>query len=232
MIRLLLIDDDVALTTLLAEYLQKDGFHLTVVNDGITGLRRCQQQQFDLIILDVMMPQLDGISVLKQLRQFSHTPVIMLTARGEGLDKVLGLELGADDYLAKPCLPRELSARIKAILRRSRQQLQHHTLTNGDLSVQPASRQVLCGKREITLTGTEFNILYLLVSCSGTILSKAEISQQALGRTLGAYDRSIDVHISHIRQKLGPHPQAMQWITAVRGKGYQFNTQNTINEGL
>lgn len=231
MIRLLLIDDDATLTTLLAEYLQKDGFHLSVVNDGIAGLRRCQQQQFDLIILDVMMPLLDGITVLKQLRQFSQTPVIMLTARGEELDKVLGLELGADDYMAKPCLPRELSARIKAILRRSRQQLQHNVLTSGDLSVQTASRQVMCGQREIVLTGTEFNILYLLVSCSGSLLSKAEISQQALGRSLGAYDRSIDVHISHIRQKLGPHPQGLQWITAVRGKGYQFNIQHPANRG-
>lgn len=225
MIRLLLIDDDVTLTTLLAEYLQKDGFHLTVVNDGITGLRRSQQQPFDLIILDIMMPQLDGISVLKQLRQFSQTPVIMLTARGEELDKVLGLELGADDYMAKPCLPRELSARIKAILRRSTQQRQPNILTSGDLSVQTSNRQVLCGQREIALTGTEFNILYLLVSCSGSILSKAEISQQALGRSLGAYDRSIDVHISHIRQKLGSHPLGLQWITVVRGKGYQFNIQ-------
>ena len=222
MIRLLLIDDDITLTTLLAEYLQKDGFHLTVINDGITGLRSCQQQQFDLIILDVMMPQLDGISVLKQLRHFSNVPVIMLTARGEDLDKVIGLELGADDYIAKPCLPRELSARIKAILRRVQQNNSQTELKLGALHIKPVNRSVSLHQQIIELTGAEFNILYLLTQYAGTIVSKAELSQQALGKPLGSYDRNIDVHISHIRQKLGKPPAGQQWITSVRGKGYQF----------
>ncbi|NRQ44599.1 response regulator transcription factor [Rheinheimera sp. YQF-2] len=222
MLHLLLIDDDTQLTALLAEYLQRDGFHITIANNGAAGLEHCRQQMFNLVILDVMMPQLDGISVLKQLRRFSNIPVIMLTARGEGPDKVIGLELGADDYIAKPCLPRELSARIKAILRRVQHNTSQTELQLGALRIKPVNRSVLLQLDNIELTGAEFSILYLLAQHAGYIISKADLSQQALGKPLGSYDRSIDVHISHIRQKLGKPPAGQQWITAVRGKGYQF----------
>ncbi|MGP9801744.1 response regulator [Rheinheimera sp. NSM] len=222
MLHILLIDDDVQLTALLAEYLQKDGFKVTSANNGAVGLEFCQQQMVDLVILDVMMPQLDGISVLKQLRRDSNIPVIMLTARGEDLDKVIGLELGADDYIAKPCLPRELSARIKAILRRVQQNNSQTELQLGALRIKPVNRSVSLQQHNIELTGAEFSILYILAQNAGNIVSKIELSQQALGKPLGSYDRNIDVHISHIRQKLGKPPQGQQWITSVRGKGYQF----------
>ncbi|MDP2716156.1 response regulator transcription factor [Rheinheimera sp.] len=222
MLHILLIDDDVQLTALLAEYLQKDGFNVSSANNGAAGLECCQKQAVDLVILDVMMPQLDGISVLKQLRRDSNIPVIMLTARGEDLDKVIGLELGADDYIAKPCLPRELSARIKAILRRVQQSRNQTELQLGALCIKPVNRSVSLQQHNIELTGAEFSILYLLAQHAGHVISKAELSQQALGKPLGSYDRSIDVHISHIRQKLGKPPAGQQWVTSVRGKGYQF----------
>lgn len=222
MSRLLLIDDDVALTSLLAEYLQKDGFEVTVQNQAIAGLACFRQRTFDLLILDIMMPALDGVTLLKQIRQSSNVPVIMLTARGDDLDKVVGLELGADDYLAKPCLPRELSARIRAILRRVQQHQQHTELHCGALTIRSASRSVYLAQQQIELTGAEFSLLYLLAQKAGQVISKAELSEKALGKPLSNFDRSIDVHISHIRQKLGKPPTGQQWITAIRGKGYQF----------
>lgn len=225
MIKLLLIDDDKQLTSLLSDYLQRDDFFVNVANNGAQGLQYCQQQQFDLVILDVMMPLLDGISLLKQLRQFSNVPVIMLTARGEDLDKVIGLELGADDYMAKPCLPRELSARIKAILRRAQYNQQQVDIEYGGICLKPASRTAFFQQNALNLTGAEFNILSVLVQHAGKIISKSELSQHALGKPLSAYDRSIDVHISHIRQKLAQFQPGQQWISAVRGKGYQFLCQ-------
>lgn len=222
MTRLLLIDDDVQLTGLLAEYLKKDGFDVTVHNSAMTGLACLRQNSFDLLILDVMMPLMDGITLLREIRHSNGIPVIMLTARGDDLDKVVGLELGADDYVAKPCLPRELTARIKAILRRVQHQQQYTELQCGELNIRSSSRTVYLQKQKIELTGAEFSILYLLAQKAGQIISKAELSEQALGKPLSSFDRSIDVHISHIRQKLGPRPEGRQWITAVRGKGYQF----------
>ncbi|MDP5138445.1 response regulator transcription factor [Rheinheimera baltica] len=229
--RLLLIDDDIQLTSLLAEYLQKDGFDVTSYNDGFAGLSCLQQQQFDLLILDIMMPTLDGISLLKRLRQTNNMPVIMLTARGDEFDRVVGLELGADDYLAKPCLPRELTARIRAILRRVQQPSkpqQHSALQYGALMINTVNRSVYVDQKLVELTGAEFNVLYLLTQNAGQILSKAALSEQALGRALSSFDRSIDVHISHIRQKLGKLPNGQYWITAVRGKGYQFTYAKTL----
>lgn len=177
----------------------------------------------DLILLDVMMPGMDGIMVLKRLRQMSDKPVLMLTARGDDIDKVIGLELGADDYVAKPCLPRELVARIRAILRRM--QLQQQTelkLQQGPLLLTPANRAALLDGVPLELTGAEFSLLWLLVSQAGRIVSKADLSLQGLGKSLTQYDRSIDVHISNIRQKLGKRADNQPWIEAVRGKGYQW----------
>lgn len=223
MTHLLLIDDDQALSNLLAEYLRNDGFAVTTAATGAAALTLCRQQQFDLLILDVMMPVMDGIAVLTQLRRFSSVPVIMLTARGEGMDKVIGLELGADDYVAKPCLPRELVARVKAILRRTAQSNQH-SLQFGALSINPASRSASIDQQKLSMTGAEFSLLYLLAQRAGQIISKTELSEQALGKPLGPYDRSIDVHICHIRQKLG----STHWISAIRGKGYQFTDISTL----
>lgn len=223
MAHLLLIDDDKALTGMLATYLQREGFVVSVANYGLSGLNLALTQPIDLVVLDVMMPQLDGISLLKRLRQLSDKPVLMLTARGDDIDRVVGLELGADDYVAKPCLPRELVARIRAILRRMQLQQQPDLqLTEGPLRLTPASRSAAVYERELDLTGAEFSLLWLLVSQAGRIVSKADLSVQGLGKTLLQYDRSIDVHISNIRQKLGSRPDGQPWIEAVRGKGYQW----------
>jgi len=219
----LLIDDDKQLTAMLATYLEREGFEVTVVNDGQQGLNVALQQHYDLLVLDVMMPLLDGVTILKRLRQVSDKPVLMLTARGDDIDRVLGLELGADDYVPKPCLPRELVARIRAILRRVQmQQTPDLELREGPLVLTPANRHASCDGRELALTGAEFSLLWLLVSQAGRIVSKADLSSQGLGKTLTQYDRSIDVHISNIRQKLGPRPDGGAWIEAVRGKGYQW----------
>lgn len=223
MAHLLLIDDDSALTSMLATYLQREGFSITIANDGHTGLKLALTQGFDLVVLDVMMPGMDGVAVLQKLRQVSDRPVLMLTARGDDIDKVIGLELGADDYVAKPCLPRELVARIRAILRRMQLQQQSDLrLQEGPLLLTPASRSAMFNGVALELTGAEFSLLWLLVSQAGRIVSKADLSQQGLGKTLTQYDRSIDVHISNIRQKLGKRSDGQHWIEAVRGKGYQW----------
>jgi len=175
-------------------------------------------------VLDVMMPGLDGISLLKQIRQVSQVPVLMLTAKGDDIDKVLGLELGADDYVAKPCLPRELMARIRAILRRMQQQQSAELveLTVGALVLDSGNRQARLGEQVLILTGAEFSVLWCLAAQVGKVVSKAELSQAALGKTLTQYDRSLDVHINNIRQKLGKRADDQNWISAVRGKGYQL----------
>jgi DNA-binding response OmpR family regulator len=221
--KLLLIDDDAALTAMMATYLQREGFSVLVANDGVTGLDYVFSQDPDLIVLDVMMPGMDGIMVLKRLRQMSDKPVLMLTARGDDIDKVIGLELGADDYVAKPCLPRELVARIRAILRRMQLQQQPDlSLQQGPLLLRPANRAASLDGVPLELTGAEFSLLWLLVSQAGRIVSKADLSLQGLGKSLTQYDRSIDVHISNIRQKLGKRADNQPWIEAVRGKGYQW----------
>lgn len=220
---ILLIDDDFELTSMLSTYLQREGFVVQVANDSQLGLRLAISGQFDLLVLDVMMPGLDGISLLRQLRQDSKVPVIMLTAKGDDIDKVLGLELGADDYVAKPCLPRELVARIRAILRRVQQQQDEPTEVRvGPLVLEPGSRKVWVNGQQVQLTGAEFSVLCVLACHAGRLVSKADLSSQALGKTLTQYDRSLDVHISNIRQKLGKRPEEQAWIEAVRGKGYQL----------
>lgn len=220
---LLLIDDDQELTSMLSTYLQREGFVVQVANDSQLGLRQAIAGPYELLVLDVMMPGLDGISLLRQIRQHSKVPVIMLTAKGDDIDKVLGLELGADDYVAKPCLPRELVARIRAILRRVQQQQDEPTEVRvGPLALEPGSRQAWVDGQQIQLTGAEFSVLWVLACQAGRLVSKAELSLQALGKTLTQYDRSLDVHISNIRQKLGKRADDQAWIEAVRGKGYQL----------
>lgn len=220
---LLLIDDDRELTSMLSTYLQREGFVVQVANDSLHGLRKAVSGHYELLVLDVMMPGLDGISLLRQIRQHSNVPVIMLTAKGDDIDKVLGLELGADDYVAKPCLPRELVARIRAILRRVQQQQDEPVEVRvGPLTLDPGSRKAWVNGQTVQLTGAEFSVLWVLACQAGRLVSKAELSLQALGKTLTQYDRSLDVHISNIRQKLGKREGDQAWIEAVRGKGYQL----------
>ncbi len=221
---LLLIDDDQELTELLSEYLGSQGFTITLAHDGESGLHKANATQFDLILLDVMLPKMDGFEVLKQLRLTNKTPVLMLTARGDDFDRIFGLELGADDYLPKPFNHRELVARIKAMTRRMEhiQSLhQQNDIELNEVKLDFASRQVTCAGHEVQLTGTEFQILQLLMKCPGEIVSKEVISKEVLGRRLAPFDRSIDMHLSNIRKKLQVHSD-IEKVKTVRGAGYIF----------
>jgi DNA-binding response OmpR family regulator len=218
---ILIIDDDRELCALIAEFLLLEGFTTHACHDGNEAVAHCRDQQYDAIVLDVMLPGLQGLEVLRRLRGFSATPVLMLTARGEDTDRIVGLEMGADDYLPKPCNPRELAARLRAILRRSRAGESRVELVVGNTRIDPARRSASHGDIELRLTSAEFNILQVLLERAGTVVDKEILSQQALGRGLSAYDRSIDVHVSKIRKKLAAAGGG-QPIVNVRGVGYQF----------
>ncbi|HEX8779433.1 MAG TPA: response regulator transcription factor [Rhodanobacter sp.] len=222
MTRILIADDDRALCGLLAEYLQREGFDVDLAHDGGAALARLHNaaQRPDLLILDVMMPGRDGLETLRELRVKYRLPVIMLSARGEPVDRVVGLELGADDYLAKPCLPRELLARIRAQLRRHAPAAAAGDLQLGVLRLLPGERRALVGERELALTGAEFQLLLALAQHAGELVDKARLTRLALGRELERYDRSIDVHVSRLRHKLAEASAQAPRIDAVRGAGY------------
>lgn len=225
MTKLLLVDDDIELTTMLKDYLQGEGFLITAVNDGESAIREVNNNDYALVVLDVMMPGMTGIEVLSRIRLHNQLPVLMLTARGDDIDRIIGLELGADDYVPKPCMPRELVARIRAILRRTRPDPNannHEPLQVGALSLAPEKRQASLNGELLELTSTEFNLLEVLVQQAGQTVSKNDLSLRALGRNLTRYDRSIDVHMSSIRHKLGNLPDGRSWIQTVRGIGYQL----------
>ena len=220
----LIIDDDTELTDLLVEYLEPEGFTFVCIHDGEHGAKRAKNQVFDAIILDVMLPGLNGFEVLKSIREHSDTPVLMLTARGDDIDRIVGLEIGADDYLQKPCNPRELVARLRAILRRSQKLTMHKPLIEHEhISVDCSKRIVTVEGQELELTNTEFNIIEMLIKSPGQAFSKEELTEYALGRKYTAYDRSIDVHISNLRNKLGDDKTGEGLIKTVRGFGYMFN---------
>ena len=229
---ILLIDDDHELAELLVDYLAQQGFMVHCCFDGQSGLEQAYSNKFDLILLDVMMPKLNGFEVLKALGKEHKTPVLMLTAKGDNDDKVRGLELGADDYLAKPFHHQELLARINAILRRiqlvnqQNQQAFHQensVLCVNNIELNHATRAVSCHGHFIELTGTEYQILTLLIEHHGQIIAKDTISEQVLGRKLSPFDRSIDVHIGNIRRKFLPFC-SVEKIKTVRGAGYLFLT--------
>jgi DNA-binding response OmpR family regulator len=216
----LLADDDIELSGMLAEYLEREGFAVTAVHDGESAARLAAGGAYQIVVLDVMMPRVDGVEALRRIRQASRVPVIMLTARGDDVDRIIGLELGADDYVAKPCTPRELAARLRAILRR----MQPHAENAGPLAVSglalwPEKRRVEWRGRPIELTSMEFNLLEVLMRNAGRVVSKKDLSEQALGRPLARFERSVDVHLSSIRQKLG---DAAALIRTVRGQGYHL----------
>lgn len=219
---ILLIDDDVELADMLSEYITNQGFEVDCVHDGEQGLQQALCNNYALVLLDVMMPNMDGFEVLKRLRHESLVPVIMLTAKGDDFDRIFGLELGADDYIPKPFNHRELLARIKAITRRIEhinQGQPRAELHFADLSVCMHSRSASANDIALTLTGTEFAILHLLLQDPGAIVSKEQISEQVLGRRLAPYDRSIDMHVSNLRKKVAEHVQNER-IRTVRGAGY------------
>jgi two-component system, OmpR family, response regulator len=223
--KVLLIDDDVELVQMLKEYIEQEGFDVQVAHDGVAGVQMILQQPFDIVVLDVMMPRLNGIETLKAIRQHSNIPVIMLTAKGDNTDRIVGLELGADDYVPKPSSPRELVARIRAILRRVQplETANESTkITVGALCIWPAQRLVEWGSQPIMLTSSEYSLLEVLAKNAGQIVSKQDLSQQALGRPLVRFDRSIDVHLSSIRHKLGLLPDGRHCIQTVFRSGYQL----------
>ena len=223
---ILIIDDDTELSHLIREYLEAEGLKVSQAFDGAAGADAALTEGIALVILDVMMPGMDGIATLRKIRESSTVPVLMLTARGDDVDRIVGLELGADDYVPKPCTPRELLARIRAILRR------YHANDNapgkpasieaGQLTVWPARRHAEFAGQALTLTGAEFGLLETLASHAGEVVSKETLSAKGLGRPLARYDRSVDVHISSIRQKLGKREDDSSWIQTVRGQGYQL----------
>lgn len=221
--KLLLTDDDIELAGMLKEYLQQEGFDVTVAHDGVTAEQYVLAGQFDLMILDVMMPVQDGIQTLRNIRSNSSIPVIMLTAKGDNNDKITGLELGADDYVPKPCTPRELVARVRAILRRIQSNTSRtYVISVGDLKVWSAQRRAEWQDHVLELTSTEFNLLEILARHAGAVVSKEELSLQALGRPLAKFDRSIDVHLSSIRQKIAQYSDNPNVIQTVYRMGYQL----------
>lgn len=224
MIRVLLVDDDEELAAMLREYLDQEGFEATAVHDGESGVAEALSGRYAIAVLDVMMPRVNGVEALRRIRATSRLPVLMLTAKGDDIDRILGLELGADDYVPKPCTPRELVARIRAILRRGEASGEDPTgaLSNGPLTLWPARRAAEWTGRPLDLTSTEFTLLEVLARSAGKVVSKRELSELGLGRPLARFDRSIDVHVSSLRHKLGPRADGQSWIQTVRGVGYQL----------
>jgi DNA-binding response OmpR family regulator len=225
--RILLVDDDAELLAMLREYLTVEGFEVATAADGATGVERAVAGGVDLVVLDVMLPRLSGLEALRRLRRTSAIPVLMLTAKGDDVDRIVGLELGADDYLPKPFNPRELVARMRALLRRSRASADAggaspEELRAGDAVVRPGERVAAWRGQALELTSTEFNLLEALVRNAGRVLSKADLSEQVLGRSMTRYDRGIDMHVSNLRRKLGTLTDGRSPIQTVRGIGYQF----------
>jgi two-component system response regulator CpxR len=219
---ILLADDDTELSGLLKEYFESEGFDVRLASDGTKALEEARKPGLDLAVLDVMMPGMSGMDVLKQLREDSKLPVIMLTARGDDMDRILGLELGADDYVPKPCNPRELLARIRAVMRRGQGPVDQSVISLDDLELNHASRILLKSGQPVDLTSTEFSILYALLQDSGEVVSKRDLYLSALGREPVPHDRSVDMHVSNLRRKLGSDPRGDDRIETIRGIGYQY----------
>ncbi|TLU76215.1 response regulator [Mannheimia varigena] len=236
--KILLIDDDVEFTELLIELLSLEGFNITVVHNGQEGLNKLESNFYDLVLLDVMMPVLNGLETLKQIRQKYLVPVLMLSARDDQIDRILGLELGADDYLPKPFNDRELVARIKAILRRTarlpdpinknsklnKNENSSKLLNFAGVQLHPGRQEVSYQGNILDLTGTEFALLFLLMRNPGEVLSRDLLSLEILGKQLTPYDRAIDMHISNLRKKLPEREDGLPWFKTLRGKGYLLVT--------
>lgn len=228
--RVLLVDDDVQLCKLLAERLATEGFIMETVNDGSRGLELALSTTYALVILDLMLPRMGGFDVLRRLRKISPVPVLILTARGEDSDRILGLEMGADDYVQKPFNPRELVARIRAILRRTGgNEAAAGPLVVGDIRIDPAVREAWLEDALLNLTSSEFALLEAFMREPGRVLSREQLTEAVLGRHLGPFDRVIDVHVSNLRRKLGP-AQDGQRIKAVRGSGYLFASRPSTKD--
>lgn len=225
--RILIIDDDEELCELVSEYLAVEGFEISCVNDGESGLREALKGEHDIVILDVMLPKMNGFDVLRNLRLESKLPVIMLTARGDDMERIVGLEIGADDYLPKPFNPRELAARLRAILRRAAPDAEGSDAASERIDVDgvqlsPASRTVVRDGEELNLTSVEFGLLRELLAEAGKIVKKEDLSEHVLERRLSPYDRSLDMHISNLRKKLGARSDGSDRIKTIRSVGYIY----------
>jgi len=223
--RILVIDDDAELCKLVARYLSAEGFQIETVRTSKQGVDRALSGEHDLVVLDVMLPAMDGFEVLRRLRAESRIPVLMLTARGDDFDRILGLEIGADDYLPKPFNPRELAARIRAILRRaaaSASTQNGSAVVIGDLELNAGSRLVRLRSKALDLTTVEFDLLERFLKSAGRIVRREELVKEVLGREFSPFDRSIDTHVCNLRRKLGPYQDGTERIKGVRGVGYLF----------
>ena len=225
--RILIIDDDIELCALLSEYLSQENFTIESVHDGERGTNMALSGGYGMVILDVMLPGgISGFEVLQRIRAKETVPVLMLSARGEDIDRIVGIEMGADDYLPKPFNPRELLARIRTILRRAKSSSREIYAGEdgickvGDIRLDVRTRLVHCAEKPVELTGAEFSILEMLMKSPGQVLTREEMAMQVLGRPLSPYDRSIDVHVSRLRKKLGPHHSGADRIRSIRGSGY------------
>jgi two-component system response regulator CpxR len=225
--RVLVVDDDVELCDLVAEYLGPEGLEVEAVHDGAVGLARALEGDHALVVLDVMLPGMGGLDVLRGIREGSTVPILMLTARGDAVDRIVGLELGADDYLAKPFHPRELLARIRAVMRRTRPATAAaaaggEAIAVGDLHVDLGARVARRAGEAVDLTSAEFDLLAALAAAAGRVVARDDLAERALGRQLSPLDRAVDMHVSNLRKKLGPHADGAERIRAVRGVGYIY----------
>ena len=222
---ILIVDDDAELCELLAEYLGNEGIAVTLIHDGLEAIEHLQAQhdQYDAVVLDFMLPGMQGLDILQRLRGFSATPVLMLTARGDDIDRIVGLEAGADDYLPKPCNPRELLARLRAVLRRTETVTPSSGASSHSrhgIALDTGTRVATINERPLELTSAEFNTLLALITRAGSVVSKEELTELALNRKFTRYDRSIDVHISNLRKKIHAELGPVDVIKTVRGSGY------------
>lgn len=225
MSKILIIDDDEDLCELVSEYLGVEGFQTEAVNDGIAGLEAALTGKYEMAILDVMLPKMSGFEVLRNLRAKSSLPVLMLTARGEDMERIVGLETGADDYLPKPFNPRELVARLRAILRRTASESgerQGERFKVDDIEISESARAAWLSGQELVLTSVEFDLLRELLKEAGKVIKKEDLSRRVLDRELSPFDRSLDMHISNLRKKLGLRPDGSERIKTVRSIGYIY----------
>lgn len=223
--RVLIVDDDTELTALLKELLEPEGYAVDAHGSGRGAAERATSGSYGLVILDVMLPELNGFEILRQIRQTSRVPVILLTARGDDVDRIVGLEIGADDYLPKPFNARELTARMRAVLRRvppAGQGVETAPMIVDDVTLDPGARTVVRDGTQIELTTVEFDLLRTLMMSAGHVVSREELSERALGRPFDALDRSVDMHVSKLRRKLGNGPDGDERIKTVRGVGYIY----------
>jgi DNA-binding response OmpR family regulator len=226
--RILIVDDDVELCNLISQFLEPEGFVIEAEHDGARAVERALTEPHDLVVLDVMLPGMNGFEVLRRIRAQSGVPILMLTARGEDVDRIIGLEIGADDYLPKPFNPRELVARIRAILRRASPDAGNEPATRriklavGDIELDGGARLVRCAGKDVNLTTVEFDLLRALMEMAGRAVTREELTKAVLGRAFSTFDRSIDTHVSNLRRKLGPDRHGAERIKTVRNVGYLY----------